>query len=56
MFAFEFDGRLFQFEAREPEFAALSQFPPKIAAMPERIPLSTLYAFRCHGHRDGRKV
>lgn len=34
MLLFEFVGELFQFEAREPEFADLSQLPPKIAADP----------------------
>ena len=32
MLSFEFDGALFQLDAREPEFAALSQLPPRIAA------------------------
>lgn len=32
MLLFEFVGELFQFDAREPEFAALFQFPPKIDA------------------------
>lgn len=47
MFASEFDGRLFQFEAREPEFAALSQFPPKIAARLKRNTPTNLCASRC---------
>ena len=32
MLLFEFDGALFQFADREPEFAALFQFPPRITA------------------------
>lgn len=34
MLLFEFDGALFQFADREPEFAALFQFPPRITALP----------------------
>jgi hypothetical protein len=33
MLPFEFHGTLFQFDEREPEFAALSQLPPKIEAL-----------------------
>jgi hypothetical protein len=32
MLLFEFDGALFQFADREPEFAALFQFPLRITA------------------------
>ena len=32
MLLFEFDGVLFQFDAREPQFTPLSQLPPKITA------------------------
>jgi len=32
MLLFEFDGALFQFDAREPEFAPSFQLPPKITA------------------------
>ena len=34
MLLFEFDGALFQFDAREPEFADSFQFPPRITALP----------------------
>lgn len=32
MFAFEFEGALFQFDEREPEFVVLFQLPPNKAA------------------------
>lgn len=32
MLLFEFEGELFQFDAREPQFEPLFQFPPNIAA------------------------
>lgn len=32
MFEFEFQGALFQFDAREPQFEPLSQLPPRSAA------------------------
>lgn len=38
MLLFEFDGELFQFEAREPQFAPLSQLPPKITALIPTLP------------------
>jgi hypothetical protein len=42
----EFDGALFQFAQREPEFAALFQLPPKIAAsgldLPHPLPFEDL--------------
>ena len=34
MLLLEFDGALFQFDERDPEFDPLFQFPPKIAANP----------------------
>ena len=34
MLLFEFDGALFQFEQREPEFTVLFQLPPRITADP----------------------
>lgn len=44
MFALEFDGALFQFDAREPEFAPFVHSPPKIAArhIPDQPPLFTV--------------
>ncbi|QXX74226.1 hypothetical protein MHY1_01036 [Methylovirgula sp. HY1] len=32
MLPFEFEAALFQFDAREPEFAALPKLPPRITA------------------------
>lgn len=34
MLLFEFDGELFQFDVREPEFTVLFQLPPRITADP----------------------
>ncbi len=44
MLLFEFDGALFQFDAREPEFAPLSQLPPKSTALhcPDQPPCFTV--------------
>lgn len=39
MLLFEFDGRLFQLDAREPAFAPLSQLPPRIATPTSTHPL-----------------
>jgi hypothetical protein len=38
MLLFEFVGELFQFEAREPEFAALPQLPPNSTANLSMLP------------------
>lgn len=38
MLLFEFDGELFQFDEREPQFAPLSQLPPKITALIPTLP------------------
>lgn len=43
MLLFEFVGELFQFEYREPEFAPLSQLPPKMTALLSRLPLAFLF-------------
>lgn len=40
MLSFEFDGELFQFEQREPEFAPLLPLPPNCAAFSPGAPLS----------------
>lgn len=42
MLLFEFEGELFQFEAREPQLTPLSQLPPKIAALLSCLPLAFL--------------
>lgn len=39
MLLFEFEGALFQFDEREPQFDPLSQLPPKIAAFYPDCPL-----------------
>lgn len=38
MLLLEFDGELFQFDEREPQFAPLSQLPPKITALIPMLP------------------
>jgi len=38
MLLFEFVGELFQFEEREPQFAPLSQLPPKMTALIPMLP------------------
>ena len=43
MLVFEFEGELFQLEAREPALAALSQLPPKIAAFLPMLPSAFLF-------------
>ena len=40
MLLFEFDGALFQFDAREPEFSPLFQLAPNSAAFSPGLPLS----------------
>jgi hypothetical protein len=40
MLLFEFDAALFQFEHREPEFAALFQLPPRSTALLPNLPFA----------------
>jgi hypothetical protein len=44
MLLFEFVGELFQFDVREPEFAASFQFPPSITACPITPSLNPAFA------------
>lgn len=44
MLLFEFDGELFQFDEREPEFTVLFQLPPRITADPLTPSLHHAYA------------
>jgi hypothetical protein len=47
MLLFEFVGELFQFDAREPEFDALSQLPPNSTANLSMLPFAFLLRDPC---------